>query len=170
MKPFLDSNGIEKIVNRISAEINNTFPEDEQLIILGIGNDSLYFANNLMSKITLPITFDTIYVDVIDYPRGTDNPITKFHKLPQVELHDKNVVLIDVVSGSVSKFNLVKGKLFKIFEPRSITYCSLFKEKRSDEYIHYLGGVLPKGEVPYGFGIALNGLNSNLPEVYLDKK
>lgn len=170
MKPFLDSSGIDKIVNRISAEINNTFPENEQLIVLGIGNDSLYFANTLMSKITLPITFDTVYVDVVDYPKGTDNPITTFHKLPQVELHDKNIVLIDIFSGDISKLNIVKCKLFKLFEPRSVTYCSLLKEKRSSEYIHYLGGLTPNGSVPYGFGIALNGLNSNLPEVFLDKK
>lgn len=168
MKPFMDSNLLKKTVSRISNEINHSYPEHEELVILAINNNSLTFATDIVQGITLPMSFDTIYVEVINSLSKTPTPV--FNKLPSINLNNRNVVLIDCCVNTGFKMNAVKDKILRMYDPKSISFCSLLKEKYSKMYVLFLGSKLPKGHIAYGYGISSRNLNSNFNELFLEKK
>lgn len=166
MKPFLDSDAIEKIVQRVSSEISHSYPETEQLAIIAVGNDSLPFAIDLVNNITIPVEFDTVYLDVHSSPKGN---LSIFHKVPHINISGKNVLIVCSCVRTGEMLVEVKNKLEAMFDVKSMEFCSLLKERNSKAYINYLGSVMKNEVVPYGYGMTLGGLNMNLPDVYLDK-
>lgn len=166
MKPFLDSDAIEKIVERVSSEISHSYPETEQLAVIAVGNDSLPFAIDLLKNITIPVEFDTIYLDVHSSSKGN---LSVFHKLPQINISGKNVLVVCACVRTGDVLLEIRNKLEGIFDVKSMQFCSLLKDRKSKSYINYLGSVMKSDVVPYGYGMTLGGLNMNLPDVYLDK-
>lgn len=166
MKPFLDSDSIDRITNRISKEVSHSYPETERLVIIAVDNSSLPFACSLMGKITLPVEFDTVHLDVHSSPRGN---ISVFHKLPQINLSGKNVLIVSSCIRHGDAIEEVRKKLDSIYEVLSFQHCSLLKIRDTKVYINYLGSAIDKKAIPYGYGMTVGGLHANLPEVYLNK-
>lgn len=166
MKPFLDSDSIEKIVQRISSEISHSYPKTEQLAVIAVGNDSLPFAIDLVNNISIPVEFDTLYLDVHSSTKGN---LSIFHKLPHINISGKNVLVVCSCVRTGEVLVEVRNKLESMFDVNSIQFCSLLKERGSKSYINYLGSVIKNDLIPYGYGMTLGGLNMNIPDIYLDK-
>jgi len=52
-RPFIDKQEIERVVNRISGQINSDYAQKNPLL-LGILNGAFIFASDLMRKLTIP--------------------------------------------------------------------------------------------------------------------
>lgn len=152
---------VHKIARQISAEYNGKTPHF--IIVL---NGAVFFATDLLREISIPCSIS--FVRLRSY-QGTSSTGKVEELLPlDTDITDKDVIVIEDLIDTGVTMHYFKQQL-AVMQPRSIAIASLlFKPTQllfEDAKPDYYGQEIPK-EFIIGYGMDLDGLARNLPQIY----
>lgn len=160
----IDASSIDKVVQRIAAEINRDY-KDKNPLFLAILNGSFVFAADLIRKITIPCQISFVKLASYSGTASTEN-IKELIGLNE-EIRGRHLVIVeDIVDTGMTLDKLLKD--LKKFEPASVRLaCFTFKKEafKKDFRIDYLGLTIPD-EFVVGYGLDYDGYGRNLPDIY----
>lgn len=170
MQPKFSEYKIIEAVRNIAWEISNKpIHNDKPIVLVCVLNGAIMFFSDLLKNIKVDCEID--FVRVKSYNGEEQGEIT-ISKKPELNLHDKNIYIIDDIydSGKTMRFLI---KEIKKHLPNSITPVTLFKRNRNldlspPELIY--GIDLEGDDFIAGYGMDLDGLKRNLPFIFEVKK
>lgn len=157
-------------VRDISYKIStNPIHNDKPIVLICILNGAVMFFSDLMKNLKIDCEID--FVKVKSYEKNKQGKL-ELTKTPELNLHDKNIYIIDDIydSGKTMKFMIsyVKKHL-----PNSITPVTLFKRTKDIDFSppELIYGIdLESNIFIAGYGMDDNGLKRNLPFIFEVKK
>lgn len=157
----------EKIRERIyqlAKKISKDF-EGKEICLICILKGSVVFTCDLMRNLDIPIILDFLIASSYG-KKFISNGIVHIKKKPDIELKDKEVLIIDDIIDT----GYTLKKILKSIEkkhPKAIYTCTLFdkKERRKvDIDVDYVGFEIPD-EFIVGYGLDYDEKYRNLPYV-----
>jgi hypoxanthine phosphoribosyltransferase len=156
----------EEIHSRIADLANfimSRYPENSQIILIGILKGSFVFLSDLMRL--LPSSVEIDFMQASSYGSGTSSSrtvnILKDHSL---SIEGKDVILIEDIVDSGNTIQVIKDLLYSRY-PKSLTLCSLLSKpvrRETDVIIDWVGFTIPDLFI-VGYGLDVDEKFRNLP-------
>lgn len=161
---------IKSAVERLSEKINNDFA-DEPVLALIILKGSMFFASDLLKKLTMPVTIDFMKVSSYGHDSKSCGSINILLDT-SLDLAGLNVLIIEDIIDSGNTLSKLKSLLAER-NPKCIKLCTLLdKPERRESEINadYTGKIIPN-EFVVGYGLDFAERYRNLPYIgVLDEK
>jgi hypoxanthine phosphoribosyltransferase len=156
---------IKKKVNLLGELINDYFPKNEPLIVVGLLKGSFVFVSDLVRAINRPTLVDFM---VASSYRGTQSSgNVQIKKDLDFDIKGKNVLLVDDILDTGRTFKKVL-ELLTLREPKILKTCVLL-DKPSRRVVpieaDFVGFKIPDLFV-VGYGLDWDELGRNLPSIY----
>ena len=154
---------LESRVRRLSREIQSDFAGRE-MVVVSLLNGTVMFLADLMRHLSLPLRLD--FIGVSSYGLGTESGELIFTKELRLDVHGRDVLLVDDILDTGRTMTRVLAKL-RALKPRRIKTCVLLnKAARRTEDIEadYVGFEIPDDFV-VGYGLDFAERYRNLPFV-----
>ena len=135
--PFIDRQEIEKVVNRISWQINSDY-EQKNPLLLGILNGAFIFASDLMRKLNIPCEISFVKYNSYKGLQSTQN-MAKLIGLNE-SVRGRHVIIVEDIVDTVCMARLLED--LNAFDPASVSIaCFCFKKEafREKFSINYCG-------------------------------
>lgn len=174
-KILISETDIEKIVERISANVDEYYHDrDTRLLLLGILKGSVVFMGELMKKITVPVEID--FMKVSSYGSGTSSSgsINIILDLYRKDLSNTDILIVEDIIDSGKTLSYLVDYL-KLKGAKSVKTCTLLDKpdrREVDFNADWVGAVIPN-EFVVGYGLdydekyrALPFVGVLKPEVY----
>ncbi|MBE6541806.1 MAG: hypoxanthine phosphoribosyltransferase [Ruminococcaceae bacterium] len=165
---------IDKLTERIAAEISRDYRDSRHLLLLCILKGSVVFMGDLMKKVTIPVEID--FMKVSSYKSGTTSSgkINILLDLHRNDLSDCDIVVVeDIIDSGRTLSYLVE--YLKVAGAKSVKTCTLLDKpsrREVDFNPDYRGTEIPD-EFVVGYGLdydeqyrALPYIGILKPEVY----
>lgn len=165
---------LEKITDRLAAEISNDYKDSKRLLLVCILKGSLMFMGDLMKKLTIPVEIDCMKVSSYGAGTTTKGSVNIYLDLIRPDLPECDILIIeDIVDSGVTLTYLTKyleGKGAK-----SVKTCTLLDKpsRRKVEFVPDYRGLEIPDEFVVGYGLdyaeryrALPYVGILKPEVY----
>ncbi|MBQ8254740.1 MAG: hypoxanthine phosphoribosyltransferase [Clostridia bacterium] len=166
-KILLSEDEIDKIVKRISAEIDAHYKErDSRLLLLGILKGSVVFMGDLMKHITVPVEID--FMKVSSYGAGTvsTGSVNIILDLYRKDMPNTDILIVeDIIDSGRTLSYLVEYLSLK--GAKSVRTCTLLDkpERREVDFeADFVGAVIPN-EFVVGYGLDYDEKYRALPFV-----
>ena len=159
---FASRHTIQSTIKRLSREIEYDYL-DKDPIFIGILSGSFIFLADLVRNI--PIEMEIDFCSVSSYTNNIQTTKPIFNLLPKVELHGRNVVVVEDILDTGTTIEEVVN-CFKLLGCNSIEVVSLFKRKSCTYPAKYVGIVVEDNEFLVGYGLDDCGRKRNLSDVY----
>ena len=150
-------------VRTLAAEIQRDF-HGRDMAVVSLLNGTVMFLADLIRHLNLPLRLD--FLGVSSYGAGTESGDLVFTKELRLDVHDRDVLLVDDILDTGRTMSRVLPKLLA-FKPRRIRTCVLLdKPDRRVEDIKadYVGFEIPDFFV-VGYGLDFAESYRNLPFV-----
>lgn len=150
-------------VKALAKEIERDYA-GRDLVIVSLLNGTVMFLADLIRHLDLPLRLD--FMGVSSYGEGTTSRELIFTKDLRIDVHGRDVLLVDDILDTGRTLKLVINKL-KQLEPRRLRVCVLLEKKaRRIERVkaHYVGFQVPD-EFVVGYGLDYAERYRNLPFV-----
>ncbi|MBS7298359.1 MAG: hypoxanthine phosphoribosyltransferase [Eubacteriales bacterium] len=161
---------IKSAVERLSEKINNDFA-GEPVLALIILKGSMFFASDLLKKLTMPVTIDFMKATSYGHDSKSSGNINILLDT-SLDLAGLNVLIIEDIIDSGNTLSKLKSLLAKR-NPKCIKLCTLLdKPERRESEINadYTGKIIPN-EFVVGYGLDFAERYRNLPYIgVLDEK
>ena len=163
---YIPASEIELIIERLATEINESYRDYKiDVVLISILDGSFVFMADLVRK--LDFLHHIQFVKLKSY-EGTESTGTVTELLDiEMDITGKHVIIIeDIIDTGLTIeafLDILKKK-----EPLSVKVCTLLSkpEVHNDIIdINYIGKEVPP-EFIVGYGLDLNGLGRNLPDIY----
>jgi len=162
---LIDGPTLQDRVRQLGEEIDKDYA-GEDLLLICILRGALPFMVDLMRHITLPHAIDCMAISSYGAGKYESNGNVRVTLDLQMNIQDKNVLLIeDIVDSGHTIAHVLE--LLKTRNPKTLKVCALLdKEVRREVTvpIHYRGFVIPNKFV-FGYGLDLDEYYRNLPFV-----
>jgi hypoxanthine phosphoribosyltransferase len=155
---------IEEEVARLASEINENY-KGEPLHIIVVMNGSFIFAADLLRKLRLSVTIDSIRV--ASYTGAHSNGMISLVKDLEIPIEGKNVLILEDIidSGRTVRYLL---PLFRGRSPKSLEICVLLHrlgQCRKEITMKFVGFECQGGFL-VGYGLDIDGKCRELPDIY----
>lgn len=150
-------------VTSLAKEIEKDF-SGKEMVIVSLLNGTVMFLADLIRNISLPLRLD--FIGVSSYGAGTESGDLVFTKELRLDVHGRDVLLVDDILDTGRTLSRVLTKLRKL-KPREIKTCVLLdKPERRVEKVEadYVGFKIPNQFV-IGYGLDFAERYRNLPFV-----
>lgn len=138
--------------------------QDRRLTVVAVLRGSLFFAADLLRRIQLPLTLETI--SVASYHGGTSSSGTiRFNEIDLPPVRDRDVLLVDDILDSGRTLHAIRTRILDECGPASIRSCALLSkdcERAVDFEVDYEGFEIGN-EFVIGYGLDFKGQYRNLP-------
>lgn len=164
---YLTTEVIQSRVRALGAEISRDL-SDKPLVVIGIMKGAALFMGDLVRHIDLPLEMEYLYARSYTGTRSTG--IVKVEKIPNIDLRDKNLLLVEDIIDTGLTMETIKVEMKKL-GAASVRLCSLLSKPARREVeveIDYLGFEIPD-EFVVGYGLDFNEKYRNLPFVGIYK-
>ena len=163
-KKYISKEELEKITYTLAEKINSAYNRKNPIFLIVL-KGSIFFAADLLRKITIKCTIETIRTS--SYGMNMTGGNVKL-SIENLSIKNKHVIIIEDI---VDTGNTIKELLNKLSlqKPKSIAVTSLLLKPNSlqnDIKIEFVGKKIPsKFVIGYGLDYAEKG--RNLPEIYI---
>ncbi len=150
-------------VKTLAQQIEKDYTGKE-MVIVSLLNGTVMFLADLIRNISLPLRLD--FIGVSSYGAGTESGDLVFTKELRIDVHGRDVLLVDDILDTGRTLHRVLAKLRKL-KPREIRTCVLLdKPERRVESVEadYVGFKIPNQFV-VGYGLDFAERYRNLPFV-----
>ena len=154
---------LAKRIKTLAQQIEKDYTGKE-MVIVSLLNGTVMFLADLIRNISLPLRLD--FIGVSSYGAGTESGDLVFTKELRLDVHGRDVLLVDDILDTGRTLHRVLGKLRKL-KPREIKTCVLLdKPERRVEAVEadYVGFKIPNQFV-VGYGLDFAERYRNLPFV-----
>ena len=163
-KVLFSEEQIDKIIDRIGAEISKVYA-DKNLLLVGIIKGSVIFMADLMRKISVPCTIE--FMALSSYGNGTrSSGVVRVIKDLSIDIKDYDVLIIEDILDSGNTLSQIK-KMLEMRNPKSFKICTFFdkpERRTADIKADYVGAEIPD-EFIVGYGLDFAEKYRNLPYV-----
>ena len=163
-KVLFSEEQIDKIIDRIGAEISKDYA-DKNLLLVGIIKGSVIFMADLMRKISVPCTIE--FMALSSYGNGTrSSGVVRVIKDLSIDIKDYDVLIIEDILDSGNTLSQIK-KMLEMRNPKSLKICTFFdkpERRTADIKADYVGAEIPD-EFIVGYGLDYAEKYRNLPYV-----
>ena len=163
-KVLFSEEQIDKILDRIGAEISKDYA-DKNLLLVGIIKGSVIFMADLMRKISVPCTIE--FMALSSYGNGTrSSGVVRVIKDLSIDIKDYDVLIIEDILDSGNTLSQIK-KMLEMRNPKSLKICTFFdkpERRTADIKADYVGAEIPD-EFIVGYGLDFAEKYRNLPYV-----
>lgn len=163
-KVLFSEEQIDKIIDRIGAEISKDYA-DKNLLLVGIIKGSVIFMADLMRKISVPCTIE--FMALSSYGNGTrSSGVVRVIKDLSIDIKDYDVLIIEDILDSGNTLSQIK-KMLEMRNPKSLKICTFFdkpERRTADIKADYVGAEIPD-EFIVGYGLDFAEKYRNLPYV-----
>jgi hypoxanthine phosphoribosyltransferase len=151
---------IDKLANSINADYKSEHP-----IVLSVMNGAIYFAGNLLSKLTFPLTHD--YVHATRYRQDVQGKDIVWLVAPKPTLRHKSVLIVDDILDEGITLKAIVDKCYAMGAKDVKTAVLAEKTLNKTKVIaaDYIGLNVPDRYV-FGCGMDIYGWWRNLPQIY----
>lgn len=162
---LIDADQLQARIQELGAQISADYLGSELLLIC-ILRGGVPFMVDLSRNITIPHMMDFMAVSSYGIGRRESTGSARVTLDLQMDIHDKNVLLVEDIVDSGHTIAAVLNML-GTRQPKSLKVCTLLdKPERREAHvpIDYLGFTIPNKFV-FGFGLDLDEYYRNLPFV-----
>jgi len=161
---LLSKEQIEQRIAELAEEIARDYPEDEELLCLGILKGSVFFMVDLVRRLPMPVAVD--FFQTSSYGSSTTPGEVLIKKDVDLPLRGRHVLLIEDIVDTGHTLTTILAML-RLRKPKSLRLCSLLDkpDRREVEVpIDYLGFSIENVFV-VGYGLDYAERWRNLPYV-----
>lgn len=162
-KIIIDEDELEVRCEELAAQISKNY-EGKRLTVIVVMNGAIFFAVDLLKRISVPVQFDTLSVS--SYIGTESSKQVRLRTKLKLKLENENVLVIDDIFDTGSTLGWITEYLNKK-NPSSIGTCVLLSKNKSrttDFIPDYIGFEIAN-EFVVGYGLDYNELFRNLPHV-----
>lgn len=157
---------IQKRIKELAQDITNTYPEDEEVIMVCILRGAVIFMADLARYVNLPVVFD--FMDVSSYGEGTTSSgVVRIIKDLEENIENRHVLLVEDIMDTGTTLKHVIDML-ETRDPASIRVVTLLDkpDRRVVKRIEadYNGFEIPDKFV-VGYGLDFAEKYRNLPYI-----
>ena len=167
-KVLFSEEQIDKIIDRIGAEISKDYA-DKNLLLVGIIKGSVIFMADLMRKISVPCTIE--FMALSSYGNGTrSSGVVRVIKDLSIDIKDYDVLIIEDILDSGNTLSQIR-QMLEMRNPKSFKICTFFdkpERRTADIKADYVGAEIPD-EFIVGYGLDFAEKYRNLPYVGVRK-
>ena len=160
---------IQKMVLKIAAEVNEHYPEDEELVCVGVLKGAWIFHSDLVRAITRDVQVD--FMRAASYGHGTESSgVVRILKDIETDIQGKHVLLVEEIVDSGRTLSFIQERL-KQSNAKSVKIAALLDKKERREVPcdpHFVGSVVPNHFV-VGYGLDWGEKYRNLESIYMVK-
>ena len=161
----VDKNEIAQAVSHVAAELNADYKDREPLFLVVL-NGAFMFASDLLKKVNLRCTVSFVKLSSYSGMASTQN-VRELIGLNE-DLAGKDVIVVeDIVDTGLTMHGMIAT--LKEKGAASVEVCSFVHKpealKYEDARPKYIGMNIPNRFI-IGYGLDLDGLARNLPEIY----
>jgi hypoxanthine phosphoribosyltransferase len=162
---LIDEKSLQARVKELGEQISADY-QNEDLLLICILRGGVPFLVDLSRHITVPHMIDFMAVSSYGVGKRESSGSARVALDLQMDIHDKNVVLVeDIVDSGHTIASVLQ--MLETRSPKTLKVCALLDkpERREAEVpIHYLGFSIPNKFV-FGYGLDLDEYYRNLPFV-----
>lgn len=150
-------------VRALAAEIQRDY-QGRELVVVSLLNGTVMFLADLIRHLSLPLRLD--FIGVSSYGKGTESGDLVFTKELRLDVHGRDVLLVDDILDTGKTVARVREKL-RLLQLRRLRVCVLLdKPSRRVEKVRadYIGFQIPDHFV-VGYGLDYAEKYRNLPFV-----
>ena len=163
-KVLFSEEQIDKIIDRIGAEISKDYA-DKNLLLVGIIKGSVVFMTDLMRKISVPCIIE--FMALSSYGNGTrSSGVVRVIKDLSIDIKDYDVLIIEDILDSGNTLSQIR-QMLEMRNPKSFKICTFFdkpERRTADIKADYVGAEIPD-EFIVGYGLDFAEKYRNLPYV-----
>jgi hypoxanthine phosphoribosyltransferase len=160
---LITEEAIAQRIREMSREIERDF-KGREMVVVSLLNGTVMFLADLIRNLSLPLRLD--FIGVSSYGAGTESGELVFTKELRLDVHGRDVLLVDDILDTGKTLYRVLGKL-RALGPRRIKTCVLLNKaaRRTEEVeADYVGFEIPDFFV-VGYGLDFAERYRNLPFV-----
>ena len=166
---YISKEEIAHMVQEVADRIAHDY-QDKKPILICVLHGAVFFLTDLMRALPIDCTVATVHLQSYDGVASTGQ--VRENVPLQTDIRDKDVIVVEDIVDTGVTLHYLKARLLAR-EPRSLKIASLlFKPtelRYEDARPDYYGCEISK-EFVIGYGLDLDGLARNLPEIYRLKK
>ena len=157
---------IQKRIKEIAEEINNSFPQDEELVVVAVLAGSILFASDLVKRLKMPVQLEFVRLSSYGAEQQTSGKV-KPVDLTLPSLEGKNVLIVEdiVDSGLTAKFITDYLRLqHKTADTKFATLLDKTCARKEPVKVDFRGFEIDDKFV-VGYGMDFKGYYRNLPYI-----
>jgi len=161
---LLSADRITARIGELAQEIARDYPEDEELVCLGVLKGSVFFMVDLVRELPMPVAVD--FFQTSSYGSASTPGEGVIKKDVDLSLRDRHVLLVEDIVDTGHPLNTILAML-RLRRPKSLRLCSLLDKpdrREVDVPIDYLGFSIENVFV-VGYGLDYAERWRNLPYV-----
>lgn len=164
-KKYISAEQIAVAIGEIAEKINRDFANDS-IMLLVVLKGSMIFAADLVRKITIPCSIETVRAR--SYGHGMETSGKVELDFTAIDFKNKNIIIVeDIVDSGLTLTALIEWLLKE--NPASVHVAALLSKpeaRRTDVEVKYCGIEIPPRFV-VGYGLDYAEYGRNLPEIYV---
>lgn len=160
------SEAIKKMLARLGNEINEAYPKDEDLVVVGVLKGAWMFHADLVRALKRPVVID--FIRATSYGQGTESSgVVRILKDIETNIAGKHVLLVEEIIDSGRTLSFIKQRLAS-GGALSVKICTLLdkKERRVVECEADFCGAEIANHFVVGYGLDWGENYRNLDAVY----
>ena len=164
LKKLISNEDLKSKIDDFADILKQKFHDDE-IIIIGVMNGAFYFMHDLMKKIKVNFSYDT--VSCSSYYGGMHSNLSpKVLYSNKIDIKNKNVLIIEDIIDTGSSIKAIYNKIAAL-KPKEIYIGTIFlREKNNINYKLLWSGFDLKDEFIVGYGLDYNEKFRNLEDIY----
>ena len=164
LKKIISNRELSQKISDFSDIINKKF-SNEEIIIIGVMNGAFYFMYDLMKKLKVDFSYDTISCSSY-YGGKKSNFKPKVLYSNKIDIKNKNVLIIEDIIDTGHSIRSIYNKLLSL-GPKEIYIGTVFLRKNNNiNYKLLWYGFELKNEFIVGYGLDYNEKFRNLEDIY----
>ncbi len=162
-KVLFNAETIQQRISQLGQQITKDYA-GQSVLVVGVLKGAIVFMTDLMRAIELPIEIDFIGAQSYEGTQSTGH-VRLTHDLSR-EIKGRHVLIVeDIIDTGYTVDYLLKT--LAVRQPKSLKICSLLSKPEAHVMKHkidYFGFEITR-EFVVGYGLDLDGLYRNLPEI-----
>lgn len=163
---LFSEDAIQNRIRELAKEINNTFPKNEELVVIAVLAGSILFASDLIKRLHMPIQFEFVRLSSYGNDQKSSGRV-KPVDLTLPSLEGKNVLIVEDIVDTGHTANFMIDYIKLQHKPATIKFATLLdkvcaRQKHVD--ISYSGFEVDDKFV-VGYGLDYLGYLRNLPYI-----
>ena len=155
---------VARVAAEITAKLGERYP-----VVLSVMGGAIVFAGQLLPQLRFPLDLD--YIHATRYRNTTQGQDIAWKVLPKADLKDRVVLVVDDILDEGHTLAAVRAKLIELGVAEF--YCAVLAVKDTGQskpiQADFVGLTVPNRYV-FGYGMDVQGLWRNLPEIYALKE
>jgi len=157
---------IQGMVEKIASEIREAYPDDADIVCVGVLKGAWIFHADLVRSLNRPTQVD--FIRATSYGGGTETSgVVRILKDIETDIRDKHVILVEEIIDSGRTLKFIKERLLQS-GPKSVKIAALLdkKERREVDCVGDFVGTIVPNHFVVGYGLDWAEKYRNLQAIY----